>query len=58
MNVTISRAHGYTPFEVMFGTKFHAPFDEDLGNLVFEEGEPDKYVGELRKILGKTHRNI
>ena len=31
-NVTVSRAHGYTPFEVQFGTKFFAPFDEELGN--------------------------
>ena len=58
MNVTMSRTHGYTPFEVMFGTKFPALFDEELGNLIFEDGNPDGYVRELRRILGKTHAEI
>ena len=40
-NATVSRAHGYTPFEVKFRTPFYAPFDEDLGKIVFEEGNPD-----------------
>ena len=44
MNATMSRAYGYTPYEVMFGTEFHAAFDEELEHIVFEEGDPDGYV--------------
>ena len=58
MNATTTSSHGYTPFEVMFGTRFQAPFDEEFGNLVFEHGNPEAYVQELRRVLGRTHSEI